>query len=122
MLYEVITLTSKYKKEYADCIQLIFNTFKPEISYGVNREIVVSILEAYFIEDEVEMFMEDSEQLITDPRGKANEVIRVLRECGWIEYESAESHQINIILFEYAIPIIESFNAIIKQDEAEYQA
>lgn len=32
-------LTSKYKIEYADCILLLFNSFKPEISYGVNREI-----------------------------------------------------------------------------------
>ena len=40
-------LTSKYRKEYADCIMLIFNTFKPEISYGVNREVVVRTLEDY---------------------------------------------------------------------------
>ena len=28
-------LTGKYRRQYADCILLIFNTFKPEISYGV---------------------------------------------------------------------------------------
>ena len=27
-------LTSKYRRQYADCILIIFNTFKPEISYG----------------------------------------------------------------------------------------
>lgn len=42
-------LTSKYKTEYADCILLIFNSFKPEISYGVNREIVVKVLEEYLV-------------------------------------------------------------------------
>ena len=41
-------LTSKYRQVYADCILLIFNTFKPEISYGVNREIVVKALTEYF--------------------------------------------------------------------------
>lgn len=30
-------LTSKYKRMYADTILLIYNSFKPEISYGVNR-------------------------------------------------------------------------------------
>ena len=34
-------LTSKYRRQYADCILTIFNTFKPEISYGVDRGIVV---------------------------------------------------------------------------------
>ena len=27
-------LSSKNKKEYADCILILFNSFKPEISYG----------------------------------------------------------------------------------------
>lgn len=31
-------LTSKYRREYADCIMQLFNAFKPEISYGVNRD------------------------------------------------------------------------------------
>ncbi|MFV0341912.1 MAG: Wadjet anti-phage system protein JetA family protein [Anaerocolumna sp.] len=114
-------LTSKYKSEYADCIQLIFNTFKPEISYGVNREIVVSVLEDYFSDDNVDMFVDESEQVITDARGKANEVIRVLKESGWIEYESAPNHQIDVVLFEYAVPVIDAFNIIIREDETEYQ-
>ena len=37
-------LTSKYRRMYADTILLIYNTFRPEISYGVNREIIVSVL------------------------------------------------------------------------------
>lgn len=31
-------LTSKYRQEYPDCILRLFNAFKPEISYGVNRK------------------------------------------------------------------------------------
>ena len=58
-------LTSKYKVEYADCILLIFNSFKPEISYGVNREIVVKVLEGYFETDdnEIDTNEEDDEVL-----------------------------------------------------------
>lgn len=52
-------LTSKYKTEYADCILLIFNSFKPEISYGVNREIVVKVLEGYFEADDNEMTFDE---------------------------------------------------------------
>lgn len=114
-------LTGKYQESYADCIQLLFNTFKPEISYGVNREIVVATLEDYFSEDEGEMFSEDGEETIRDARGKANFFIRTLKECGWLEYESGENHQIQVLLLEHAIPVIESFNRIIREEEAEYQ-
>lgn len=114
-------LTGKYKKEYADCIQIIFNTFKAENSYGVNREIIVSILENYFENDEEDMILEEENAVYSDARAKANSVIKTLRDCGWIEYEQGENHQITVILFEYTVPIIESFNRVMKEEEAEYQ-
>ncbi len=113
-------LTSKYKMEYADCILLIFNSFKPEISYGVNREIVVKELEKYFEADDNEMTF-DEQTYIRDARGKANAIIASLKACGWIEYEQEKNHQLNVVLCEYAIPIIESMNRIIREEEAEYQ-
>lgn len=64
-------LTSKYKIECADCILLIFNLFKPEISYGVNREEVVKVLEEYFETDDNEMTF-DEQTYIRDAREKAN--------------------------------------------------
>ncbi|MDE5716641.1 MAG: hypothetical protein K2I53_03300 [Lachnospiraceae bacterium] len=113
-------LTSKYRREYADCIMQLFNAFKPEISYGVNRDIVVKELTDYFEADDTEMSFDD-EIYISDAREKANGVIAVLKKCGWIEYEQETNHQINVILCEYAIPVIESMNRIIREEEAEYQ-
>lgn len=113
-------LTSKYKREYADCILLVFNSFKPEISYGVNREIVVKVLESYFEADDIEMTF-DEQNYIRDARDKANAIIASLKSCGWIEYEQEKNHQLNVVLYEYAIPIIESMNRIIKEEETEYQ-
>ena len=84
-------LTSKYRKEYADCIMLIFNTFKPEISYGVNREVVVRTLEDYFDTDDIEMTFDD-ENYISDAREKANGIIASLKSCGWLEYEQEKNH------------------------------
>ncbi len=114
-------LTSKYKREYADCIMLLLNSFKPEISYGVNREIVVKTLTDYFEADDVEMTFDDEHTFVRDAREKANGVIAVLRSCGWIEYEQEMNHQLNVVLYEYAIPVIESMNRIIREEEAEYQ-
>lgn len=113
-------LTSKYKREYADCILLLFSSFKPEISYGVNREIVVKVLEGYFEADDVEMTF-DEQNYIKDAREKANAIIASLKACGWLEYEQEKNHQLNIVLYEYAIPIIESMSRIIREEEAEYQ-
>ena len=113
-------LTSKYRQEYADCIMQLFNAFKPEISYGVNREIVVRELTDYFEADDAEMSFDD-EFYVSDAREKDNGVIAILKKCGWIEYEQETNHQINVILCEYAIPVIESMNRIIREEEAEYQ-
>lgn len=114
-------LNSKYKEEYADCIQLIFNTFQSELSYGVNREIVVKVLEDYYEKNDRMMISYNGEEILKDARAKANETIRVLVDCGWLEYEQVENHQVNLLLFEYAIPVIEGFNKIVKDEEAEYQ-
>lgn len=113
-------LTSKYRREYADCIMQLFNAFKPEISYGVGREIVVKELADYFEVDDVEMSFDD-ETFVSDAREKANGVIAMLKRCGWIEYEQEVNHQINVVLCEYAIPVIESMNRVIRDEEAEYQ-
>lgn len=113
-------LTSKYRREYADCILIMFNSFKSEISYGVNRETVVKVLADYFEADDAEMTF-DELTYIRDAREKANAVIASLKACGWLEYEQEKDHQLNIVLFEYAIPVIESMNRIIREEEAEYQ-
>ena len=114
-------LTSKYRRQYADCILLIFNTFKPEISYGVNRETVVRTLEAYFDADNEEEMTFDEQVYVRGARDKANAMIASLKMCGWLEYEQERNHQLNVVLFEYAIPIIESLNKVIREEETEYQ-
>jgi len=113
-------LTSKYKRMYADTILLIYNSFKPEISYGVNRDIVVSVLMDYFDADDDEISFDD-ETYVSDSRDKANGVIAQLKNCGWIEYEQAENHQLNVVLFDHAVPVIDSIIRIMKEEETEYQ-
>lgn len=113
-------LTSKYRREYADCILLIFNTFQSELSYGVNREIVVKVLEQYFEVDDTEMTF-DEQTYIRDAREKANAVIASLKNCGWLEYEQERNHQLNVVLMEYAVPVIESMNQVLREEETEYQ-
>ena len=125
-LFEILSpdfykpLTGKYKRIYADTILIIFNTFKPQISYGVDRDIIVSVLMDYFETDDDEISF-DEETYVRDSRDKANGVIAQLRTCGWLEYEQTEDHRLNVIMYEYAIPVIESMNKIIRDEETEYQ-
>lgn len=114
-------LCSKYRREYAECIGLIFNSFKPEISYGVDREVVMAVLEDYFGTMTQDMILNEDE-VLSDARAKANAVIKGLKDAGWLEYEQGDNHSIQVTLFEYAIPIIESFNKILKEEETEYQS
>ena len=114
-------LNSQYKKVYADCISLIFHSFKPEISYGVNREMVVRVLTEYFEKETTDFVFEEENKIVRDARDKANGVVRTLKHCGWLDYEQDTNHQVNVMLTEYAIPIIESFNRVIRNEETEYQ-
>lgn len=113
-------LTSKYRNMYADTILLIYNTFRQEISYGVNRETVVRVLTDYFEADDDEITFDD-ETYVRDAREKANGVIAALKSAGWLEYEQEENHQLNVVMFEYTIPVIESMDRVIKEEETEYQ-
>ena len=114
-------LNGQYKKTYADCISLIFHTFKSEISYGVDRDLVVRVLTEYFEEKATDFIFEDEGKIVRDAREKANAVVRTLKHCGWLDYEQDVNHQVNVTLMEYTIPIIESFNRVIKNEETEYQ-
>lgn len=115
-------LISKYKEQYVDCILLLFNTYKTEFSYGsLDREIAVKILINYFEQTNTEIEFEDEDIVPKTARDKANGVLKVLKECGWIDYEQQLNRQVNILLFDYALPFIESMNQVIKNEETEYQ-
>lgn len=125
-LFEIIPsdffkpLTSIYKQEYSDCILMLYEHFKTEISYGVDREVVLKLFMDYFELDDTEMSFDDGENT-SDARDKANHVIRVFKECGWLEYENIQNHRLNIVLNEYSLPVIEGLVKIRKEDETEYQ-
>ncbi|KAF5050400.1 hypothetical protein DSECCO2_429810 [anaerobic digester metagenome] len=117
-------LTSKYKTTYIECLRLIYNTYKTELSFGVDKEIIIAELEQYFdSEPSVELvFDEDDNEVARDSRTKANAILRRLKDSGWLEYELDNDFKVKVNLFDYAATIIESFNKIIKNEEMEYQS
>ncbi|MDD4493165.1 MAG: DUF5716 family protein [Eubacteriales bacterium] len=116
-------LTSKYKSTYIDCLRLIYNTYKSELSFGVDKEIIIAELENYFdSESSAEMVFDEDNEIAKDSRSKANAILRRLKESGWIENELSNDFKVKVNLFDYAATLIESFNKIIKNDELEYQS
>ncbi len=117
-------LTSKYKNTYIDCLLLIYNTYKSELSFGVDKEIIIAELENYFDSASITemIFDEDDHEIARDSRAKANAIIRRLKDSGWIEYELANDFKVKVNLFDYAATTIESFQKIIKNEELEYQS
>lgn len=116
-------LTSKYKTVYIDCLRLIFNTYKTELSFGVDKEVILSELESYFDnESNTEMVFDEDEEIAKDSRSKANGILRRLKDSGWIEYEVSNDYRIKVNLFDYAATMVESFNKIINNEEMEYQS
>ncbi|WP_019155470.1 Wadjet anti-phage system protein JetA family protein [Robertmurraya massiliosenegalensis] len=116
-------LTSKYKTTYIDCIRLIYNTYKTELSFGVDKEVILAELESYFEDQSSEdMIFDDNEEIAKDSRAKANAILRNLKDSGWLEYEVSNDYRVKINLFDYAATMIESFNKILKNEEMEYQS
>jgi hypothetical protein len=116
-------LTSKYKSTYMDCLGLIYKTYKTELSFGVDKDVILAELENYFDnESKTDMVFDEDEEVANDSRSKANGILRRLKDSGWLEYEVANDYKIKVNLFDYAATMIESFNKIIKNEEMEYQS
>ena len=41
-------LTSKYQNIFIDCLEIIYNSYRTELSYGIDREILLLQLTDYF--------------------------------------------------------------------------
>lgn len=116
-------LTSKYKSTYVDCLRLIYDACQSELSFGVDKEIILSKLEYYFDDQtQTEMVFDEENEIAKDSRSKASAILRRLKDSGWFEYERFSDYRDKLNLQDYAVTIIESFNKIIRNDEMEYQS
>ena len=116
-------LTSKYKTTYIDCLLLIYEACQSELSFGVEKEIILAKLEYYFDEQSPsEMVFDEEDEIARDSRSKASAILRRLKDSGWFEYERFSDYRDKLNLQDYAITVIESFNKIIKNEEMEYQS
>jgi hypothetical protein len=115
-------LTSKYKNIYIDCLEILYDSYKTELSFGVEKEVILLKLTDYFEKIYEDMIFDD-EVIAKDSRAKANQILLELKKCGWIEYDQENmDFTTNVNLREYAVTMIESFHSITSEKDMEYQS
>ena len=115
-----VPLSSPNRIVYWECICKLFSTMEHQLSFGVERDVLVDELEYYFDQTQAAEMQEEGFQAL-DSRGKANSMIRKLEAYGWIEIETDKSYVQRVNFKEYAVKIIKTLLEIADGKQMEYQ-
>lgn len=116
-------LTSKYRNIYFDCLSIIYDCYRTELSYGVERDVIIQKLLYYFDGlAEAEMYTDEDNEKLSDSQTKASYFLRQLKKCGWIENEIGNDQRIRVIMPNYAVEMLRTFEIITGGKETEYQS
>ena len=113
-------LSSPNRILYWECICKLFSTMEYQLSFGVEREILVEELEYYFDQTQAAELEDEGFQAL-DNRGKANSMLRKLEAYGWIEIETDKSYVQRVNFKDYAVKIIKTLLEIADGKQMEYQ-
>ena len=138
MLFDVIPdnffspLAAPGKTVYWECIQQLFAITSRQLSFGVEREVLVDELEYYFEQNLAadlpqEQWEEDGSKgrpaagpSLTS-RDKANHMLRRLEHFGWIHIEVDYSYVQRVSFRDHAIRLIRTLTQIEDDRKTEYQ-
>lgn len=117
-------LASKNQKVYMACILELFKVYETGSILGIDRDTARQTIEDYLdtnsLDEEIEDTESDSE--ITN-RDRANQIIRRLEECEWIDIDVNNDYEELINFRDYSITIIDALKDIsndsIYDDESE---
>ena len=93
-LFEIVgndffrVLTGKYQSVFIDCLEIIYESYRTELSYGVDRDVIIALLTDYFEKNgSADIQFEDEAESLKDSKSKASMFLRKLKDYGWIEYD-----------------------------------
>lgn len=115
-----IPLSSQNKTVYWECICKLFSVMEHQLSFGVEREVLVDELQYYFEQNMAAEIVEE-EFSGADSRGKANGILRRLEYYGWIEIETDKSYVQRVNFKEYSVRLIKTLLEIEDGKQIEYQ-
>ncbi len=129
MLFNVIPqnffspLASPGKVVYWECLCRLFELTNRQLSFGIERDVLVDELQFYFdseiAADTVEWEEADSSSMSS--RDKANFILRRLENYGWISVESDYSYVQRVNFRDYAIQIMKTLLTVADEKKTEYQ-
>lgn len=118
-----IPLASPNKIIYWECICKLFAVMNHQLSFGVERDVLVEELQYYFEQVQAADFAESEEKELAgkSSRDKANWMLRRLEFYDWIEIETDKSYVQRVSFKEYAVKIIKTLLEIEEGKQIEYQ-
>ena len=115
-----VPLSSPNKTVYWDCICKLFSVMEHQLSFGVERDVLVDELEYYFDQTGAAQVVEE-DFAGSDSRGKANGILRRLEYYGWVEVETDKSYVQRVNFKEYAVRLMKTLLEIEEGRQMEYQ-
>lgn len=115
-----VPLASQNKIVYWECICKLFSIMDNQLSFGIEREVLIDELQYYFDQQNAADIVEE-EFSEADSRGKANGILRRLEYYGWIEIETDKSYIQRVHFQEYAVRIMKTLLEIAEGKQVEYQ-
>ncbi len=129
MLFDVIPgnffspLAAPGKVVYWDCICCLFEITSKQLSFGVERDVLVDELQYYFESSmAADIPQEELEETgAMTSRDKANLMLRRLESYGWIFVDVDHSYVQRVSFRDYAIQIIKTLLGVSEERRVEYQ-
>ena len=115
-----VPLSSPNRIVYWECISRLFAIMEHQLSFGVDREVLVDELEFYFGQENAAQLVEEEFEA-SDSRSRANGILRRLEYYGWIEVETDKSYVQRVNFKEYAVKVIKTLLDIADGKQIEYQ-
>lgn len=128
-LFEIIgedffkPFTSLFKEIYVDCLDIIYEAYRSELSYGADREILVAKLTDYFeTSGSGDIRFEDETESLKDAKSKASMFLRKLKDYGWVEYDIGNDQKIRVIMPNHSVMFLQTMHSVTDRKEMEYQS
>lgn len=115
-----VPLSSPNRIVYWECISRLFAIMEHQLSFGVERQVLVDELEFYFDQENAAQLVEEEFEA-SDSRSRANGILRRLEYYGWIEVETDKSYIQRVNFKEYAVKVIKTLLDIADGKQIEYQ-
>lgn len=114
-------LAAPGKIVYWECMERLFAITSKQLSFGVERDVLVDELTYYFDSQLAAELMEDADVQAMSSRDKANFILRRLESYGWIYTDVDYSYVQRINFRDYAVAMMKTLGTISGGRKTEYQ-